>query len=126
MPRRDHIYDFLRSRGPADLYLDVGAASGEISERLAADVGQVMAYEPFPENARLFKKRLAGRSNIRLIEKAVSSRCGRTTLFVDSTVQGDEIGWGDQVGLFVARPNFAIRRRHSSKLYRNWYRCTEA
>ncbi|WAJ47330.1 FkbM family methyltransferase [Mycobacterium sp. Aquia_216] len=98
VPRRDFIYDFLRSRGPADLYVDVGAASGEISERIAGGAAHVLAFEPFPNNARLFRKRLANHSHVRLVEKAVSSRRGRTTLFVGSTVQGDEPGWDDQVG----------------------------
>jgi FkbM family methyltransferase len=98
VPRRDYIYDYLRSRGPAELYLDVGAASGEISERIAADAARVLAFEPFPNNARLFRKRLSNYPHVRLVEKAVSSRRGRTTLFVGSTVQGDEPGWDDQVG----------------------------
>lgn len=98
VPRRDYVYDFLRTRGPAGLYIDVGAASGEITARLATDAAQVVAFEPFPSNARLFRKRLADHRNVRLIEKAVSNRCGRTTFFVDSTVQGDEPGWDDQIG----------------------------
>ncbi|MEC4762105.1 FkbM family methyltransferase [Mycobacterium sherrisii] len=98
VPRRDFIYDFLRSRGPAELYVDVGAASGEISERIARDAAHVLAFEPFPNNAKLFRKRLAGCRHVQLIEKAVSNRRGRTTLFVGSTVQGDEPGWDDQVG----------------------------
>lgn len=98
IPRRDHVYDFLRSRGPADLYVDVGAASGEISELIAANTAQLIAFEPFPNNARLFRKRLANYPNVRLVDKAVSNRLGSTTLFVDSTVQGDELGWTDQVG----------------------------
>lgn len=98
VPRRDYVYDFLRTRGPADLYVDVGAASGEISARIAADAAKVLAFEPFPNNARLFKKRLADYPHVQLIEKAVSNRRGRTTFFVDSTVQGDEPGWDDQVG----------------------------
>ncbi|OBA58452.1 hypothetical protein A5647_20840 [Mycobacterium sp. 1100029.7] len=98
VPSRDFIYDFLRSRGPADLYLDVGAASGEISERIADNASHVLAFEPFPNNAQLFRKRLADYPHVQLVEKAVSSRKGRTTLFVGSTVQGDEPGWDDQVG----------------------------
>lgn len=98
VPRRDFIYDYLRSRGRADLYVDVGAASGEISERIAGDATQVVAFEPFPNNARLFQRRLANHPNVKLVQKAVSNRRGRTTLFVGSTVQGDEPGWDDQVG----------------------------
>lgn len=98
VPRRDYVYDFLRSRGHADLYVDVGAASGIISERIAADTSRLLAFEPFRNNARLFRKRFADYPNVRLIEKAVSNRCGRTTFFVDSTVQGDEPGWDDHVG----------------------------
>lgn len=98
LPRRDAVYEFLHSRGHAAFYVDVGAASGEISERLAGDVAQLVAFEPFPANAQLFRKRLANHPHVRLIEKAVASRPGHTTLFVDSTVQGDEAGWSDQVG----------------------------
>lgn len=98
LPQRDYVYDFLRSRGHADLYVDVGAASGEISERIAGDAAQVLAFEPFPNNARLFRKRLSNHPHVRLIEKAVSNRRGRATFFVDSTVQGDEPGWDNQVG----------------------------
>ena len=57
-----------------------------------------MAFEPFPDNARLFRKRLLNYPNVRLVQKAVSSQRGRTTFFVGSTVQGDEPGWEDQVG----------------------------
>jgi FkbM family methyltransferase len=98
VPRRDYIFDFLHSRAPAGLYVDVGAASGEISERIAADAAQVLAFEPFPQNARLFRQRFSNHPNVRLVEKAVSSRRGRTTLFVGSTVQGDEPGWEELVG----------------------------
>ncbi len=98
VPRRDYVYDFLQSRAPGGLYVDVGAASGEVSKRIAADAAQVVAFEPFPNNARLFRKRLSNYPNVRLVEKAVSSRQGRATLFVGSTVQGDEPGWEDQVG----------------------------
>lgn len=98
VPKRDYVFDFLQSRAPAELYVDVGAASGQISERIAGDATQVLAFEPFPQNARLFRQRFTNYPNVRLVEKAVSSRPGRTTLFVGSTVQGDEPGWGDQVG----------------------------
>lgn len=98
VPRRDYVYDFLQSRGPGGIYVDVGAASGEVSERIAADAEQLVAFEPFPDNTRLFRKRLLNHANVRLVEKAVSSRRGRTTFFVGSTVQGDEPGWEDQVG----------------------------
>ncbi len=98
VPRRDYVYSFLQSRGSGGLYVDVGAASGEVSERIAAGAAQVVAFEPFPDNARLFRKKLLNYPNVRLVEKAVSSRRGRTTFFVGSTVQGDEPGWEDQVG----------------------------
>ncbi|MGE2689160.1 FkbM family methyltransferase [Mycolicibacterium pulveris] len=98
VPRRDYVYEFLRNRGPAGLYVDVGAASGEVSSRIAADAACVLAFEPFPQNAHLFRERLANNPHVRLIEKAVSNRRGKTTFFVSSTVQGDEPGWDDQVG----------------------------
>jgi FkbM family methyltransferase len=98
VPRRDYVYDFLQGRGPGGLYVDVGAASGAVSERLAGDAKQVVAFEPFPANIHLFRNRVFNYSNVRLVEKAVSSRRGRTTFFVGSTVQGDEPGWEDQVG----------------------------
>ncbi len=98
IPRRDYVYDFLQSRGLGGIYVDVGAASGAVSDRIAADAEQVVAFEPFPDNARLFRRRLSNHANVRLVEKAVSSRRGRTTFFVGSTVQGDEPGWEDQVG----------------------------
>jgi len=99
IPRRDDVYEFLRSRGHADLFVDVGAASGEVTELIAPHASHVLAFEPFPPNVRLFKKRLASRPNVGLVEKAVSSRRGRTTFFVGSSVQGDEPGgWSDQVG----------------------------
>ena len=98
LPRHDHVYQFLRGRGSAGLFVDVGAASGEISLRIAQDAAQVVAFEPFPNNAKLFRKRLKNCPRVSLVEKAVSNRRGRTTFFVDSTVQGDEKGWSDQVG----------------------------
>jgi FkbM family methyltransferase len=98
VPRRDEIYEFLRGRGIADTYVDVGAASGDVTFALAAGAKKVLAFEPFPGNAALFRKRLTSYPNVELIEKAVSNRRGRTSLFVDSTVQGDEPGWDNQVG----------------------------
>lgn len=114
-PHRDHVYDFVRSRGPADLYLDVGAASGEVSLRIAADAANVLAFEPFPHNAQVFRQRLAKYQHVELIEKAVSNRRGHATFFVASTVQGDEPGWKDQVGYSsVGRIPDSLRERLKS------------
>lgn len=86
-PRRDEVYDLTRTRRPAGLFYDVGAASGEISSQLAADGVDLGAFEPFPQNAKLFWEHLAGHTNVQLMEKAVSNRRGREVFYVESTVQ---------------------------------------
>ena len=58
VPHRDYVYDFLRSRGPANLYVDVGAASGAISSRIATDTARVVGIRAFPHNARVFRSGL--------------------------------------------------------------------
>lgn len=117
-PRRDEVYDFLESRGVADLCVDVGAGMGHVSRRLVHQTRELLAYEPFPNNVKLFRQRLGGHGNIRLIEKAISNKKGRTTLFVHSTVQGDEPGWADSVG-FSSVGRIETSKRNMFRSYRH-------
>jgi FkbM family methyltransferase len=73
----------LRSGG---VMIDVGANVGEYSA-LAADIvgrrGHVYAFEPAPDNVASLCERFRSRSNVTVVEAAVSDRAGTSTFFLD-------------------------------------------
>lgn len=92
--RDDDIYDVVAHMAPG-VYLDVGAAAGKITARLArkASASRIISFEPFAGNIPHFKKNTSPFSNVTLIEKAVSNFNGNGKLFVGSQLTGDERGW---------------------------------
>lgn len=89
----DGIYDVIGFM-PSGLYLDVGAAAGKVTRRLAKVPGsRVIAFEPFDGNLEHFRRNTIGLSNVQLIESAVSDFDGPGRLFVASTLKGVEKGW---------------------------------
>ena len=97
---RDFVYDVLPAL-PLRLAVDVGAAAGEHTRRLAllAKDAEVVALEPFPGNHAYLRAATRDLSNVRLIEKAASDRkAGSLRFLVPSVVQGTEAGWEDRAG----------------------------
>ena len=71
--------------GPGDTFLDVGAHIGwftTIASARVGSAGQVIACEPYPDNADLLKKNLAlnAAQNVRVVESALGSRSGVVSL----------------------------------------------
>lgn len=98
---KDHNspYQLLRHLEPG-LCLDIGAAEGRTAVRMAdaSPNSNVCAYEPFEGNIPHFKKMVADRKNIKLIEKAVADFDGKGKLYVASTLKGTEKGWEGRKG----------------------------
>ena len=98
---KDHNspYQLLRHLEPG-LCLDIGAAEGRTAVRMAdaSPNSNVCAYEPFEGNIPHFKKMVADRKNIKLIEKAVADFDGKGKLYVASTLKGTEKGWEGREG----------------------------
>jgi FkbM family methyltransferase len=74
--------------GPTPLIFDIGAhngSSGAFYRRLG---GRVVCVEPHSASAARIRRRFAGCAGITVVEAAVSSRAGATTLFVERTESG--------------------------------------
>ena len=99
---RDFVYDILPVlASPLRLAVDVGAAAGEHTQRLAglAKGGQVVAFEPFPGNHGFFRDATKGMDHVRLVPKAVSDKVSdKASFLVPSVVEGTEVGWEDRAG----------------------------
>lgn len=85
---------------PAGLSVDVGAAEGRITKRiaLANPAGRVIAYEPFSGNIPHFRNYVEGLSNVELRQKAIAATAGEATLNVNSILTGEEKGWEGRKG----------------------------
>lgn len=57
--------------GPDDMVLEIGAGTGELTERLAAVAGRVVAVEIDETLARHVRARLAGRANVEVVRAGV-------------------------------------------------------
>ena len=92
--RFDEVYNVVRYLAPG-LYLDVGAASGKITKKLAVGSPQsrVLSFEPFEGNHTFFEETTKALSNVELIKKAVSDFDGIGRLHVASTLKGTEKHW---------------------------------
>jgi FkbM family methyltransferase len=67
---------------PGDLVFDLGAHVGNRTRAFAAMGCRVVAVEPQPDFARLLRLFFAGSPRVEVIEAAVGSKRGRTSLFV--------------------------------------------
>ncbi len=77
---------------PGDIVVDIGANIGIFSVyAVFQGASQVYAYEPFLENIKLIKKnqKLNGFSNIVSVQAAVSSKKGRSKLYLGSVDSGN-------------------------------------
>lgn len=78
---------------PGNVVLDLGANMGYftlLAARLVGESGKVFAFEPEPKNFNYLKRNidLNGYSNVEAIQKAVSSKKGKTKLFICSYDSG--------------------------------------
>jgi len=79
-----------RLRGQFDCIVDVGGHIGIFSTRVAGFTHRVIACEPMPENAALFRQNMESSActNVQLVECAVSSSVGPLTLFTSRNTAG--------------------------------------
>lgn len=121
-PERDFIYDALASGPDLELCVDVGAAAGDVTLKLAHIARRVVAFEPFSNNFAYFEQATRSVSNVELVRKAVSDRIGRSSFYVGSTVSGVEPGWEDRAGYssvgFLMTPRKAIVSRLRRLVFR--------
>jgi FkbM family methyltransferase len=102
---------FLRG---GDTFIDVGANKGDFSlvaSRIVGSTGQVIAFEPAPENCEWMRKSITlnGYDNIRLYQFALSDANGSATLHLGeksgfhSLLRGLPRRRGDSIGVEVRR-----------------------
>jgi FkbM family methyltransferase len=68
-------------------FLDLGAHRGYytlLASKLVGEKGRVFAFEPAPENFALLKTNVKGRSNVTLVQKAVSNKSGTARFFLSA------------------------------------------
>ena len=70
----------LKTIGPGDICLDLGANMGIFTEKLAATGAEVHAYEPDPYSFAALQTRFAGRANVHLHPEAVAHENGTIQL----------------------------------------------
>jgi FkbM family methyltransferase len=85
---------FKKEIRPGDIVLDIGANIGYytlIAARLVGSEGRVYAFEPDPTNFQLLQKNIQanGYQNIRPLNRAVSSRAGEVSLYLNPSNRGD-------------------------------------
>lgn len=62
---------------------DFGANEGDYTEALASKFSRVYAFEPFPENLEILRKRFSGVDNVTIVPKAVHYKNGKTKFFTN-------------------------------------------
>lgn len=73
--------EVLKTLGPGDVVLDLGANLGDVSDRLAATGATVHAYEPDPDIFARLTARLGNRPNVHLFQQAVGHEEGELLLY---------------------------------------------
>lgn len=78
---------------PFDCVVDIGGHIGLFSIRVSPLAKRVIACEPVPENAELFRRNVeaTGCQNISLLDCAVSSSVGTTQVFTSSNPAGHSV-----------------------------------
>lgn len=92
----DHsdVYRLLQHL-PSGLFIDVGAAMGEITKTILSHSpgSSVIAFEPFPGNWPYFEDLIGSDPRVVLHRMAVSAVDGEVSFFVPAVVSGVEPGW---------------------------------
>lgn len=73
--------ELLKTLGPGDVVLDLGANLGDVSDRLAATGATVHAYEPDPDIFARLTARLGSRENVQIFQQAVGHEEGEFLLY---------------------------------------------
>ena len=77
---------FARLVRPQDTVIDVGGHIGYLSQYFAQLVGrrgQVIVFEPGPNNLPYTRANLRAKPNVRLIEAAVADFCGKASFYIE-------------------------------------------
>jgi FkbM family methyltransferase len=77
---------FARLVRPGDTVIEVGGHIGYLSlyyVQLVGPNGHVIVFEPGPNNLPYARANLGGKSNIRLVETAVTDFCGKASFYVE-------------------------------------------
>jgi Methyltransferase FkbM domain len=93
---------------PGDVFVDVGAHVGwftTIAARRVGSSGQVIACEPYPENAAAFRKNLAlnGMQDVLVVESALGNRPGTLRLRKDQTAEASQPWTGPSGAMWTSR-----------------------
>lgn len=126
-PGRDFVYKVLASLPGKTLCVDVGAAAGLTTRQIRTTGGaamEVVAFEPFPDNARLFVQQTRDLTNVRLVTKAVGHLQGQADFLVPQVVNGSERDWEEfggysSVGFLVDWPSLRDWTRDFRRALRN-------
>ena len=89
---------YMKGSAPEDFMIDVGANLGLSAFPVASIPRRVVAFEPVADNVEAMKQSIARNrfDNITLIEAAVSSRVGKTNLYVPLG-RADNASFGEDV-----------------------------
>lgn len=68
--------------------LDVGANMGIYTSMLADKFSKVYAFEPVPDNIRQLRANLANKTNVEIVEKAISDKPGIVTINLNQSNHG--------------------------------------
>ena len=90
----------LRSVGRDDICIDCGANVGDYTELMASTGARVYAFEPDPHAFAVLSKRLASRTNVVLINKAVAVADGSSRLFFHEDQQSDPVRFSKSSTMF--------------------------
>lgn len=87
------IIDLLQELEEDDVFYDVGANTGLYSLFAAKKCSEVVSFEPYPPNTKVFRKDISrnGLSNVELYEIALSDSNGKITF---SQPAEEDIGYG--------------------------------
>ena len=85
---RDNVYESVSKIEKGDVVVDIGAHVGMFTRKALKEVGEeglVIAIEPEPKNLELLRKNTKKYKNVRLVNKAVGERTGKTELYISKT-----------------------------------------
>lgn len=94
----------LKTLGPGDICLDLGANVGDVTEQLAATGATVHAFEPEQHVFAILQKRFAGRENVILHQAAVSTANGTIAMRRDSRFHQDPLRHSQVSSIYFTNP----------------------
>jgi FkbM family methyltransferase len=90
---REYVTTFSRYIQPGDVVFDIGSQAGYftlIASRLTGNNGQVIAFEPVPENVRFIREhcQLNNCNNVKLLEVAVGGSSKKRRFYAKNSFMG--------------------------------------